>query len=75
MKDDVEIALIVSIPPTITGLGAFILGLLNRRKLERVEIQGQKIEVNVDGHLSKLMEIQQDLARAQGRREGVDASK
>jgi uncharacterized membrane protein (Fun14 family) len=73
----VKVALIVSIPPTITGILAFVLGLMNRKQL-------QTIKVDVNTNFQKLLQdkISQDkviteqtqkLAHAEGRREGVES--
>lgn len=64
----VQVALIMAVPTTLLGIGTLVLGFMNRNKLN-------KIDISVDGKLSQLMDTQQKLSHAEGRREGVDASK
>lgn len=61
----VQVAIVMAIPTTILGIGTLVLGFMNRNKLN-------KIDVNVDGKLSQLMETQQKLSHAEGRAEGKD---
>ncbi len=85
MEPTVKVALIVALPLTITSVGNFILGVLNRAGQKRSQAQGERIQESVDGNFSKLWEKQQSqseklhisegkLSHAEGRREGVEAT-
>jgi hypothetical protein len=63
MTDAVQIALIAATPPTVVAIGAVILGWLNRR-------QGQAIEIKVDGKMEELLNLTRSGARAEGVVEG-----
>jgi hypothetical protein len=59
MTDSVEIALIISIAPTIAAVASAILGFLTRRKL-------MQVDKNIDGRLSKFIEGVRIAGIAQG---------
>ena len=59
MTDIVEVALIVSVGPTIAALGAVLLGWINRSKLDHVEEK-------VDGRLTELLELTRKSSHAEG---------
>ncbi len=63
MTDAVEVALIVSVAPTLVALGAVWLGWLNRTKLTDV---GH----SVDGRLTELLELTRKSSHAEGVRDG-----
>lgn len=63
MTDAVEVALIVSVAPTIVALGAVWLGWINRTKLTEV---GH----SVDGRLTELLELTRKSSHAEGVRDG-----
>ena len=67
LEPTVQVALIVAVPALITGVGTIVLGLMNRSQMKQISI-------NVDGKLEQLMAMRQQLAHAEGRREGVDAA-
>ena len=73
----VKVALIVSIPATVTGLVTLILGIVNRQQLKAI-----KVDVNSNfsrllsekaNAQSQLTESQKKLSHAEGRREGVES--
>jgi len=72
MDTAVKVALIVAVPGTLGSLGAIILGLINKNKLSDLHESTTKLEINVDGRLSQLVDAQRRLARADGRREGIE---
>jgi hypothetical protein len=55
----IQVALIVSIAPTIAALGAVFLGWMNRTKLEDVSMK-------VDGRLTELLELTRKSSHAEG---------
>ena len=78
MDPTIKVALIVSAPPTLTGILAFILGLMNRKELK-------VIKVDVNTNFQKLLREKEEqnkemaaksdqLSHAQGRREGIEST-
>jgi hypothetical protein len=63
MTDAVQIAIIAATPPTVVAIGAVIIGWLNRR-------QGQAIEIKVDGKMEELLSLTRSGAHAEGVVEG-----
>lgn len=63
MTDPVYIALIAAVPPTLVALGAFIVGIIN-------SIKANKIHVLVNSNLSA---VKTDLAIANERIVGLQA--
>jgi hypothetical protein len=49
---------------SILGAGAVILGLINQRKIRKVEADTKSISVQVDGRLSELLARQAQLLAA-----------
>src|ERR1035437_3763563 len=79
MDPTVKVAIIVAAPSMLTGIGTIILGFMNRTKLQDVHESAVRMESNVDGKLSKLLEVKQQLsdtketlAHAEGHREATD---
>lgn len=85
MDSAVKVALIVAIPTTITALGTLSLQFLARRDAKKSLSNQDELKVSMDGHFTKLLadrkeqgdelvDKSQQLARAEGRREGMEAS-
>src|ERR1035437_1989831 len=79
MDPTVKVAIIVAAPSMLAGIGTIILGFMNRTKLQDVHESAVRMESNVNGKLSKLLEVkqelsntQQTLAHAEGHREATD---
>lgn len=67
----VQVALVVAVPLVLTSVGTFILGVMNHRRMG-------KLEVNVDGRLTQLLQKTEQAASAEGftagRKEGVSVT-
>jgi hypothetical protein len=61
ISDQVWLALITAVPPTVAAIGGIMLSMRNSRKLDEVK----------DGMQSKMMEAQHDKGVADGKAEGI----
>jgi hypothetical protein len=68
MSDVVEVAVIISIAPTLAACTAAVLGYLNRTRLVKVEKQ-------VNGRLTELLELTRRSSRAEGVKAELDRPK
>lgn len=68
MTESLQIALIVSIAPTIAGIASVITSLRNRKKLDHVH-------ADLNGRLAELLKVARAEARAEGRAEGVESER
>ena len=59
MSDAVEIAVIVSIAPTLAAIFGMVVSLKNRAKID-------KLSVNVDGRLTELLRVSKIADHADG---------
>jgi hypothetical protein len=81
----VKVAIIMSVPATITGLGTLALGFLNRLDQKKSLVNQAEMKDSMDGHFGKLLaekaaqgaelvDKTDKLAHAEGRREGIEST-
>lgn len=77
MEPGVKVALIVAIPSTITGIGTLLLGFLNRQDNKSIKLGvdgiNSRIQTKSDAQGEELADKSNQLAHAQGRREGMES--
>jgi hypothetical protein len=62
----VKVALIASMPASITGLAAFIMGIVNKNKIKEVHL-------TMNSRLDELLRTTKEHAHDEGRREGIES--
>lgn len=61
MDTSIIVALIITLPPTITAIASLVLIILNKRKL-------QELHVAINSRLTELLEITAKASLAEGRK-------
>lgn len=75
MTDNVEIAIIATISPTVLGLAGLVVAILNRTSADRIEKKAGIIEDKVNGHTEKLVRVEKALSFKEGVKAGTKAGK